>query len=94
MPRKVAFSRHARPVSFRHRPFVCLVRLGSIDAARASRLATYIFCFYHAHTIPFLNSSSGYFVPRHTMPSFQSVKNIDRSSVYTNSTVLIGCKKK
>ena len=35
----------------------------------------------HAYTIPFLNSSSGYFVPRHSMPSFHSVKNIDRSSV-------------
>ena len=33
------------------------------------------------HTIPFLNSSSGYFVPRQTMPSFQSVRTIDRSSV-------------
>ncbi len=62
-------------------PFVCPIRLGSIVAARASRLAIYIFSFYHAYTIPFLNSSSGYFVPRHTMPSFHSVKNIDRSSV-------------
>ena len=33
------------------------------------------------HTIPLRNSSSGYFVPRHTIPSFHSVRNIDRSSV-------------
>jgi hypothetical protein len=33
------------------------------------------------HTIPFRNSSSGYFVPRQTMPSFHSVCTIDRSSV-------------
>ncbi len=34
-----------------------------------------------AHTIPLRNSSSGYFVPRHTIPSFHSVRIIDRSSV-------------
>lgn len=33
------------------------------------------------HTIPFLSSSSGYFVPRQTMPPFQSVRIVDRSSV-------------
>ncbi len=33
------------------------------------------------HTIPFRNSSSAYFVPRQTIPSFQSVRNIERSSV-------------
>ena len=46
------------------------------------------------HTIPFRNSSSGYFVPRHVTPSFHSVRNIDRSSVYSNSTVLTGCSRK
>lgn len=33
------------------------------------------------HTIPFLNSSSGYFVPRHTIPSCHKVRIIERSSV-------------
>jgi hypothetical protein len=33
------------------------------------------------HTIPFRNSSSRYFVPRHTIPPFHSVSIIDRSSV-------------
>ena len=34
-----------------------------------------------AHTIPFRNSSSGYFVPRQTIPSFHSVTSMDFSSV-------------
>src|SRR5580765_5027493 len=34
-----------------------------------------------AQTIPFRNSFSGYFVPRHTIPSFRSVTNIERSNV-------------
>jgi hypothetical protein len=33
------------------------------------------------HTIPFRSSSSGYFVPRQTMPSFHNVRIIERSSV-------------
>lgn len=33
------------------------------------------------YTIPFRSSSSGYFVPRHTIPSFHSVSTIDRNSV-------------
>jgi len=32
-------------------------------------------------TMPFLNSSSGYFVPRQTIPSLQSVRNMERSKV-------------
>ena len=32
-----------------------------------------------AYTIPFLNSSSGYFVPRQVTPSFRRVRNIERS---------------
>jgi len=33
------------------------------------------------HTIPLRNSSSRYFVPRQTIPSFHSVSTIDRSNV-------------
>jgi hypothetical protein len=33
------------------------------------------------HTIPFLNSSRGYFVPRHVIPPFHRVRNIERSKV-------------
>ena len=33
------------------------------------------------HTIPFLSSSKGYFVPRHTIPSFHKVTNIDFNRV-------------
>lgn len=46
------------------------------------------------YTIPWRNSSSGYFVPRHTMPSFQRVINIERSSVKMNIVELTGCRKK
>ena len=46
------------------------------------------------YTIPFRNSSRGYLVPRQVTPSFQRVRNIDRSSVYSNSTVLTGCRTK
>src|ERR1700722_15130502 len=40
-------------------------------------------CQHHTrlHTIPLRNSSSRYFVPRHTIPSFHSVSANDRSSV-------------
>jgi hypothetical protein len=33
------------------------------------------------HTIPLRNSSSRYLVPRHSIPSFQSVSTVERSSV-------------
>ena len=33
------------------------------------------------HTIPFLNSSSGYLVPRQIMPSFHSAWNMESSKV-------------
>src|ERR1022692_4660740 len=46
------------------------------------------------HTIPLRNSSRGYFVPRHTMPSFESVWTMERSSVYINRLVPMGCRKK
>jgi hypothetical protein len=46
------------------------------------------------YTIPLRNSSSGYFVPRHTIPSFQRVWNMERISVYMNKLVLTGCRKK
>jgi hypothetical protein len=39
------------------------------------------FCIPPSHTIPFRNSSSGYFVPRHVMPSSHSVRIIECSSV-------------
>ena len=34
-----------------------------------------------AHTMPFRNSSSGYFVPRHSIPLFHRVRTIDLRSV-------------
>jgi len=34
-----------------------------------------------SYTIPFLNSVSEYFVPRHSIPSFHKVRIIDRKSV-------------
>ena len=34
-----------------------------------------------AYTIPFLNSSKGYFVPRQTIPPCHKVKNMERSKV-------------
>ena len=46
------------------------------------------------HTIPLRNSSSGYFVPRHTMPPFQRVWNMERINVYMKRLVLTGCRKK
>jgi hypothetical protein len=46
------------------------------------------------HTNPLRNSSSGYFVPRHTMPSFEKVWIMERSSVYMKRLVLTGCRKK
>lgn len=46
------------------------------------------------HTIPLRNSSKEYFVPLHTIPSFHSVRNIERRSVYVNMAVLTGCRKK
>jgi hypothetical protein len=47
-----------------------------------------------AHTIPFLNSSSGYRVPRQMMPSFHSAWHMESSKVYTKSIVLTGCSRK
>jgi len=43
-----------------------------------------------SHTIPLRNSSSGYLVPRHTMPSFENVWIIERNSVYMKRLVLTG----
>jgi hypothetical protein len=34
-----------------------------------------------SYTIPFLNSVSEYFVPRHSIPPFHKVRIIDRKSV-------------
>ena len=34
-----------------------------------------------SYTLPFFNSSSEYFVPRHTIPLSHSVRNIERSMV-------------
>src|ERR1700692_1827412 len=36
---------------------------------------------FATHTIPLRNSSSGYFVPRHSIPSFHNVRIIERKSV-------------
>jgi len=33
------------------------------------------------YTIPFRSSSSGYLVPRHSIPSYQRVRTMDRSKV-------------
>ena len=46
------------------------------------------------HTIPLRNSSNGYFVPRHTMPSFERVSTIERNRVYMKRLALTGCRKK
>ena len=53
-----------------------------------------LIAIHGSHTNPLRNSSSGYLVPRHTMPPFQRVWNIERVSVYMNRLVLTGCKKK
>jgi len=51
----------------------CQQRSGPTCSVGARRLL--------AHTMPFRNSSSGYFVPRHTIPSFHNVSTIERSNV-------------
>jgi len=53
-----------------------------------------LFTIHGFHTIPLRNSSSGYFVPRHVMPSFERVWTMERTSVYMNRLVLTGCRKK
>ena len=51
-------------------------RLPTAEAFRASYRP-----MFATHTIPLRNSSSGYFVPRHSIPSFHNVRIIERKSV-------------